>query len=159
MLLAEDLLNLPETKKRLNDYGDEILIKNKIKFDIAKIKNYKTNIFYHATGGYGETGLGKGLYLGKDKRALNNFYNTNGGKIEIYKGNPKFLDLSNYGDFDNFESKAKKKYPNSTNNEHLKLLILKMGYDGIRYYDPQATGEEFVLFNTNKVKRLFHEKR
>ncbi len=29
-----------------------------------------------------------------------------------------------------------------------------MGFDGIRYYDPQATGEEFVLFNTEKVRKV-----
>ena len=66
--------------------------------------------------------------------------------------NPSFIDLSNYNDFDKFESQAIKEYPNRKYNEHLKLLTIEMGYDGIRYYDPIATGEEFVLFNTDKVK-------
>lgn len=151
---AEELLKLPETKNRLDGYGDKYLINQKTKKDLAKTKNYKKNIFYHATGGLGEIGLGSGLYLGKDRNALNNFYNSDGqyGEIIEYFGNPSFIDLSNYNDFDKFESQAIKKYPNRKYNEHLKLLTIEMGYDGIKYYDPIATGEEFVLFNTDKVK-------
>ena len=33
-------------------------------------------------------------------------------------------------------------------------MTLELNYDGIRYFDPIATGEEFVLFNTHKVKRI-----
>jgi hypothetical protein len=39
----------------------------------AKTINYKPNIYYHATGGYGESGVGKGLYLGKDWKVLEKF--------------------------------------------------------------------------------------
>jgi 3'-phosphoadenosine 5'-phosphosulfate sulfotransferase (PAPS reductase)/FAD synthetase len=35
----------------------------------------------------------------------------------------------------------------------MKKLALENGYDGIRYYDAQATGEEFVLYNIEKLDR------
>jgi hypothetical protein len=150
---AEELLTLSETKERLENYGDEHLIKLKIKNDLARTKNYKENIFYYATGGTGESGVGEGLYLGCDKRVLNNFYNSDGtyGKIKKYIGTPSFIDLADYADFDEFEKQAIEKFGKQKNNTHLKLLILLKGYDGIRYYDPIATGEEYVLFNTEKV--------
>ncbi|MCK4338603.1 MAG: hypothetical protein KAW87_01250 [Candidatus Cloacimonetes bacterium] len=155
-LSAEELLELPNTKELLNNYGDSYSIEQKIKLDLAKTENYKPAVFYHATGGLGEIGLGKGLYLGKDKKALENFYNCDGtcGKIEEYHGNPKFIDLTIYEEFNEFEKLAIAKYGNSTKNEHLKLLTLDMGFDGIRYYDPLATGEEFVLYNTKKVIKI-----
>ena len=34
------------------------------------------------------------------------------------------------------------------------MLTLKKGFDGIRYFDPYTTGEEFVLFNTDKVIKV-----
>ena len=149
---AEELLELEETRELLDNYGDAYLIEKKKK-DLAKTCNYKKGVFYHATGGLGESGLGKALYLGKDRRALNNFYNLDGteGCIEMYLGNPLFIDLALYDEFDKFESTAKEKYPNAKYNAHLRLLTLALGYDGIRYYDPIATGEEFVLYNTDKV--------
>ena len=154
MLSAEQLLNLSETRNRLENYGDTYLIIQKIKYDLAQTKNYKPNIYFHATGGIGEIGIGKGLYLGKDKRALKNFYNSDGGSIEIYEGNPKFIDLTLYTDFDNFEEEAKQKFPDCKSNEHFKMLTLSKGYDGIRYYDPIATGEEFVVYNREKLKSI-----
>jgi len=156
LLTAENLLELPETKDLLDNYGDSYLIKQKIKLDLAKTKNYKTNVFYHATGGLEEIGIGKGLYLGKDKYALDCFYNSDStyGDIEEYYGNPKFIDLTLYKEFDEFERKAIKKYGKSINKKYLRLLTLEIGFDGIRYYDPIATGEEFVLYNTNKLQKI-----
>jgi hypothetical protein len=153
-LTAEKLLTLPETKEKLTNYSDDYGIKRKIKFDLAKTKNYKTNTFYHATGGIGEAGVGRGLYLGKDKKALNNFYNSDSefGTIIEYKGNPKFLDLVLYKDFDDFEKQAIKKYGKIKHNDHLKEFTLEKGFDGIRYYDPFTTGEEFVLYNVDKIR-------
>jgi len=37
------------------------------------------------------------------------------------------------------------------NKDNLEEKVLSMGYDGIRYYDSEATGEEFVLFNYSKI--------
>ncbi len=153
---AEELINLPENIERLNNYGDEYLIKCKMEKDIANTKNYKKHIFYHASFGCGEIGVGKGLYLGKDKTALDNFYNCDGekGGMKTYKGNPKFIDLVLYKDYEKFENEAKIKFPNLKCNEHLNNYCISLGFDGIRYFDPIATGEEFVLYNTNKVKLI-----
>lgn len=154
MLTAEELLQLPKTLSLLDNYGDEYLIKHKIKYDLAQTKNYKPNTYYHATGGTGEIGIGFGLYLGKDKRALSNFYNCEGGEIDIYEGNPLFIDLALLDDFDNFEEEARQKFLNYKFNEHFKMLTLSKRYDGIRYYDPIATGEEFVVYNCEKLKLI-----
>ena len=158
---AEMLLKLSETKARLENYGDNYVIRRKIKLDLAKTKNYKEGVFYHATGGLSESGVGKGLYLGKDKKALDNFYNSDGteGEIIEYVGAPKYLDLTLYKDMEEFEKRAIEKYSKREDNEHLKLLMLELGFDGIRYYDPIATGEEFVLYNTDKVKAIDRKKR
>lgn len=88
-------------------------------------------------------GAGRGLYLGRDKNALINFYsdNVNNSKSFVLKivGDFNFLDLLDKQDF------------LMENRENLEEKVLSMGYDGIRYYDPDATGEEFVLFNSSKI--------
>ena len=153
-LSAEMMLELHETQERLSQIGDLSVIRRKIRLDLAKTKNYKQNIYYHATGGIGETGVGEGLYLGKDKKALDNFYNCDGteGEIIKYIGSPKWVNLVNYSDFETFEQEAISCNGHRLNNEHLKLYTLSKGFDGIRYYDPNATGEEFVLFRKTKVQ-------
>lgn len=88
-------------------------------------------------------GAGRGLYLGRDKNALVNFYsddlnNPKDFSLKI-KGNLNFLDL-----LDDRKFLQENKY-------NLEKKVLSMGYDGIRYYDPDATGEEFVLFNYSKI--------
>ena len=85
---------------------------------------------------------------------MENFYNIDGGSIEVYEGDPLFIDLSICSTFENFEVEAKQKFPGSKLNDHFRLLTLNKGYDGIRYYDPIATGEEFVLYNTQKLRRI-----
>ncbi len=50
-----------------------------------------------------------------------------------------------------FENEAIEKFGKHEHCNHLKALTLLKGFDGIRYYDPLATGEEFVLYNTEKV--------
>ena len=62
---AEQLLSFLETKERLDNYGDEEFVAIKIETDLARTENYQENIFYHGTGGTGETGVGQGLYLSK----------------------------------------------------------------------------------------------
>ncbi len=88
-------------------------------------------------------GAGRGLYLGRDKRALINFYSDNLYNQQDFvlkiKGNFNFLDLLEDQTF---------VYKNRGNLEE---KVLTMGYDGVRYYDPDATGEEFVLFNYSKI--------
>ena len=157
-LTAEELFSFPETKERLDNYGEEEHIALKIKLDLACTKNYKENTFYHATS-YEPNELGEGLHLGKDKRAVDNFYNNDGteGEIEEYIGEPLFIDLAVYADFDSFEKEAIEKFGELSNKKHLRLLTLAKGFDGIRYYDPTAMGEEFVLYNTEKMFLSFYK--
>lgn len=160
MMTAEELFQMPHYQKifmeAIGDIRIDEFAKNKYYSDIAKSKNYIQGIYYHATGGYGEIGLGSGLYLGKDKKALNNFYNCEGecGYIQIFKGNPKFLDLTFPGKLEEFEMMAIERHGNDAKKNYLKKMTLELNYDGIRYFDPIATGEEFILFNTDKVKRI-----
>jgi len=123
--------------------------------------NFFDGIYYHQANspeeresilenGFDETkvshshcGAGRGLYLGRDKKALTNFYVSNVNKQQDFTikitGSFNFLDL-----VENREFLQK-------NKDCLKEKVLSMGYDGIRYYDPDATGEEFVLFNYSKI--------
>jgi hypothetical protein len=88
-------------------------------------------------------GVGKGLYLGRDKNALVNFYSDN-------INNPKDFTLKIKGDF-NFLDLLDNQEFLQENKENLEKKVLLMGYDGVRYYDLDATGEEFVLFNFKKA--------
>jgi len=161
---AEELFELPEYKSSFySDFGTpekDSSVKEKIELDFARTENYAEGIFYHAGNGTGEAGLGKGLYLGKDKNALHNFYNLIcefGNSIKVYKGEPNFLDLTEPNSLENFEKEAVKAYGEQKNREHLRSAVVAKGFYGIRYFDPSATGEEFVLFNTDKVKFLGEE--
>lgn len=163
---AEELLQLPEYKEiffsEIGDWNTDSFAKNRLKNDIAKSSNYSEGIFYHATGGTGEIGLGKGLYLGKDKKAVYNFYNGEGefgSDIEIYEGEPNFLDLTVPKVFENFESEAINKYGKSPDKKYFEQATLALGFDGIRYFDPCATGEEFILYKTDKVKLISKKKK
>lgn len=88
-------------------------------------------------------GAGRGLYLGRDKNALVNFYSDD-------LDNPKDFSLKIRGNF-NFLDLLEDREFLQENKNNLEEKILSMGYDGIRYYDPDATGEEFVLFNYSKI--------
>ena len=161
---AEELFLLPEYQNSFrSDFGDiekDISLKEKVEKGLAHTKNYTEGIFYHAGNGTGEAGLGNGLYLGKDKNALHYFYNLDGmlgNYMETYKGEPMFLDLTEPNSFMTFEYAAIKKYGKQTDKEHLRLAVLNSNFDGIRYFDSSATGEEFVLYNTSKVKLLSKE--
>lgn len=106
---------------------DDVIING---FDINKVQ--KSNC-----------GAGRGLYIGRDKQVLMNFYSNDVNNPQDFtlkiRGNFNFLDLLNDQNF--FQE----------NEEDLEKKVLAMGYDGIRYYDPDATGEEFVLFNYSKI--------
>lgn len=163
---AEDLLSLPETFDMMLNLADKNIshICSHIRDFHAKTKNYKDNVYYHVVSlehgdeHLGYSGVGEGLYIGMDKNVLIYFYGldfTEGERtLKTYYGNPNFLDLVEYNLFKEFHNIAKEKYPNEVNNNELKKLTLELEYDGIRYYDPLATGEEFVLYNINKVKLI-----
>jgi hypothetical protein len=162
---AEDMLKDPLTIKSLNDLddGDGWWFE----YFHAKTKNYLPNTYYHVNTGGLNAGVGKGLYLGRDKDALISFYDQEeeNKKVDAYIGNPNWFDLMRYEDYSRFIEEAIRKYGKNyveknsladidIKGEMLKKLAIEKGFDGIRYYDPQATGEEFVLFNTDKVKKL-----
>jgi len=155
-LSAEDMLKYKETINRLEELGLSDINKSIEKY-LAKTKNYKPDTYYHIVdGAIGESGVGPGLYLGRDKKVLKNFYDIldEDKKVLTFKGNPKWLDLMDYDLMNKFEKKAIKKYGKLTDNKQFRKYCMDLGYDGIRYYDPQATGEEFVLFNTNKITQI-----
>ncbi len=161
-LSAEELITLPKNKEDfMFEFGEnnvfDIFETEKYKKDIAKTKNYKNGVYYHADGGLGDSGVGRGLYLGQDLLALFNFYNGEGefGNCVIeYSGTPHFIDLVKTEDYKAFEKEAIERYGKQIAHEHLRLLTLAKGFDGIRYFDLYTTGEEFVLYNTNKVHRV-----
>ena len=168
-LKAEDMLKHPLTIKRLKDLDDNDGYW--VNHFHAKTKNYKPNTYYHLNTDKGlNSGVGKGLYLGRDKDALISFYDLEGEnkKIDAYFGNPNWLDLMDYTDYDRYEQEAIRKFDKNkvsksnlldldSRGEMLKKLAIEKGFDGIRYYDPQATGEEFVLFDVKKVKKINDE--
>ena len=107
------------------------------------------------------------MYLGKDKDALISFYGIELDDIivDTYVGNINWLDLIDYKDYKKFEIEAVKKYGENytqksslldidIRGQFIKKLTIEKGFDGVRYYDPNATGEEFVLFNTKSVKKI-----
>jgi hypothetical protein len=97
------------------------------------------------------------LYLGKDKQALINFYDNEeeGFPIDTYMGNPKWLDLADYSKYEKFKSDLNKMNIKDTiNSDKVGKIVMGMGFDGIRYYDPYATGEEFVLFNLETISKV-----
>lgn len=88
-------------------------------------------------------GAGRGLYLGRDKKALTNFYTMD-------VNNPQDFTVKITGNFNVLNLMDDRKFMQE-HRENLEDTVLKLGYDGIRYYDPDATGEEFVLFNYSKM--------
>ncbi len=160
-LTAENLLQLPEYKEMFFDeFGDPAVdesAKRKYSLDFAKTTKYKPGYYYHANSGTLSSGVGEGLYLGKDPKALFNFYNGEGEfgqDVVEYYGFPKFLDLSEPNSYETFESEAIKKFGNDNRKAYFQKLTTSKGYDGIRYFDPYTTGEEFVLYNTDTVKQV-----
>ena len=90
--------------------------------------------------------------------ALHNFYNCEGefgdNTIIEYRGTPRFIDLTLIADYEAFEREAVEMFGDDEQKSYLRKLTLQKGFDGIRYFDPIATGEEFVLFNTDKLKKI-----
>lgn len=87
-------------------------------------------------------GLGAGLYMGRDKAALINFYSPD-------FNNPMDITVTVRGDFNFFDAVS-----NPLPKRNAREFVLSQRYDGIRYYDKDATGEEFVLYNYKKIKTL-----
>lgn len=165
---SEELLSQPDTIERMEKglYSKDINhICNHLKMFHSNSSKYKQNIYYHIVTEKEEygSGVGEGLYLGRDKDVLVNFYgvdfNYEDVQVMVYYGNPNFLDLTDKDEFNKYKIYSKKKFPNEDNNNELKKMTIELGYDGIRYYDPIATGEEFVLYNIDKVKLIKQENK
>lgn len=119
---------------------------------IANPDNYENDVFYHQANSKEEKesilnngfdsnklkksncGVSSGLYLGRDKKALINFYDPD--------WNSANYTIKIIGDFNFYDG---------INNAN-PIEVVKQGFDGIIYYDPDATGEEFVLFNISKAQ-------
>lgn len=154
-LSAEDMLKDRRTLTMLKELGDKNSIKYWIENYHAKSTNYKPSTYYRVLNtGINYAGVGKGLYLGRDKQALSNFYDLEqeGLPIVEYKGNPKWLDLMDYARYRKFARTLLNNSIEIINSNEVGEIVIGMGYDGIKYYDPFATGEEFVLFNIRKVR-------
>ncbi len=130
--------------------------------------NFKENTFWHYANslqdkrqilregfdvnkvGKQNQGLGKGLYLGRDKETLMKFYDANlmGDKncLITIKGKFNFLSFLSETKLQKFLKKAREMFPDC-----VQKYATELGYDGIRYYDPLATGEEFVLFDLSAI--------
>jgi hypothetical protein len=151
-LTAEFMLSLPATQAIvLEAFGVETTI-SELDLFLSKTNNYIEGVYYRVNGaGCGYAGVGNGLYLGRDKEAINAFYNIDGDfevSTLVEKEPIEWLDLMSYEAFDNFVSSLGFDIVNS---DRVGQVVMNMGFDGIRYYDVLATGEEFVLFNTSKI--------
>lgn len=121
---------------------------------IANPENFEDRVYYHQANSKEEKDsilkngfdfsriqenncwVGIGLYIWRDKKALINFYDPDWNNSDY--------SIKIIGDF-NFYDCINNPIPQNTNE------ILDKGFDGIRYFDPDATGEEFVLFNLEKA--------
>ena len=140
-------------------------------------KNGKSGVFYHLTTGepftefdkakaasrFAERGGGiseiKGLYLGRDEQATKAFYGLDEQKANLIKfeGQPKLLNLTKKADEEKFLTEVQKKYgiKNTKSPEFgsaLEKELNERGFDGAKYFDPYATGEEVVITNPQSVK-------
>lgn len=91
-----------------------------------------------------------GLYVGRDPKALHEFYNMaaeRGENIITYKGNPKLLDLTDEDTMQSFVKKFK-------TGDQIEKELSRGGYDGIKYFDPYSTGEEIVITNQKAVRAV-----
>jgi hypothetical protein len=161
--------NLPEIDpiEMSKEYGEDPTSKESdlgTEF-LAKPENYKKKTFYHYSPNEKITkqdlikGEAKkytdatetGLYIGRDPNALEKFYGLETevagekGKIVEFQGEPKFMDVTKPGTLENLKKVAKEKFPES--KKPITEYVTSQGFDGIRYFDPWATGEEFVLYN------------
>jgi len=89
-----------------------------------------------------------GLYVGRDVKALHEFYNIAGERGEniiTYKGNPKLFDLTDEVEMQSFVKKF-------DTGAKIEKELSRNGYDGLKYFDPYSTGEEIIITNLNSVK-------
>ncbi len=133
---AEELLSQPETIETMLSLDGTIETVNNWIIDLhSRTENYKNNIFYHVIQPKDEyssmnSGVGEGLYLGKDYKVLVKFYGLDyidydeEVPLQTFQGNPNFLDLTDNNNFDVFKESSKQKFPFEKNNNELKKMTL-----------------------------------
>lgn len=97
-----------------------------------------------------------GMYLSTDPKAIKEFYGMDMESVTTKAyGNPRWLDLMDRNSETKFLSEVEEKYSVKDGAPEFGRAIAKeltaRGYDGIKYFDPWATGEEYVLVNTAAV--------
>jgi hypothetical protein len=125
---------------------------------ISDPENFIEDIYYHQANSYEEKmsilknwfdcdlveksncWIWRGLYVWRDKKALISFYDPNWNYWD-YTIKIKWK----FNFFDYIERNIK------LDIEDIEEKILEQWYDWIRYYDPDATWEEIVIFNLEKV--------
>jgi len=154
LIFQDEIQQIKELNYRYKEYWEEEFEGRDYSIIIANPENFKENIFYHQANNTEDKdiilkngfdvnkieknncGLGSGLYLGRDRKSLINFYD------------PDFSDrdftIKITGNFNFFD------WINNIIPRNPRDVIIH-GYDWIRYFDPDATGEEFVLFNIKKA--------
>lgn len=154
----EQMLKDPEVLKAIDAIGGKEERQRMIDNYMARSANYQPNTYYRVEGGTGAGygGAGNGLYLGRDKKALQAFYDieSEGLPVSTYKGEAKWLDLMDPRKEKAWNEYLAKKGIDPTNSNMIGELVQKLGYDGIKYFDAQATGEELVLFNTKVLTKV-----
>jgi len=147
------------------------------KWYLSNPDNFKENTFYHYTNSLHDKrqilkngfdvnkvkkrnqGIGRGLYLGRDKETLMRFYDASliGDEncIITIIGTLNFLSLLSEAKLQRFLKKARKMFPDDS--DCIEKYTTELGYDGIRYYDYLATGEEFVLFDLSAITKIGEE--
>lgn len=161
MTTPEQLLKNKEIKEEIRSaFGEDS--EQWVRDNWAKSKNMQPKTYYRYDGaGGGYAGMGNGLYLGRDPKALDAFYNQFGDRelpLFTFKGDPKWLDIADPRRKKIWEEYLAKKRIDPLNSNLVGKEVRKLGFDGIKYFDAQATGEEFVLFNTKVLKRKLSAK-
>lgn len=160
----EDMLRDDETLQRIkNVVGDDPADIGNWTKHLSRSRNQEPGVYYRVEMDAGQgsgwgNGVGRGLYVGKDSKAIRHAYGLDGGTLETFSGFPKWLDLADYAAYDKFERAAVAKYGDLKDRDHLRKAAVAQGYDGIRYYDPEASGEEFVLYRTDRLKKTGSKK-
>ena len=123
-------------------------------FDKTKAKNYDPKL---RNGGIS---MINGLYVGKDKNALKGFYGMDKDvQVLTFKGEPKLLDLMNKTDEEKFIGDVMKKYgvkdrTSAELGDAMEKELTARGFDGAKYFDPYATGEEIVITNAKAFEKM-----
>jgi len=131
---------------------DILLFEDLDDYYISKEKNYIKDTYFHINTNNSKenqyAGVGNGLYLGRDKIALKRFYDLDNYNFSIseYHIKPKWFNMMLIETNKKVISLFKKYDIEIINSDEVGKIFMKLGFDGIRYYDIYATGEEFVLF-------------